>query len=139
LFDANTQLVNPDLINPGDKVRIPRPDESLEIRELPQALAPIVTKPSANANSYNSPAPVVADGSVWDRLAACESGGNWAINTGNGYYGGIQFTAATWHNVGGQGLPHENSREEQIARAEILLARSGWGQWPACSAKLGLR
>lgn len=76
---------------------------------------------------------------VWDRLAQCESGGNWAANTGNGYYGGVQFSAATWHSVGGTGLPHQHSREEQIRRATILQQRSGWGQWPHCSAQLGLR
>ena len=83
------------------------------------------------------PAPAVGDG-IWDRLAACESGGNWSINTGNGFYGGIQFSAPTWASVGGSGLPHENSREEQIKRGKILQARAGWGQWPGCAAKLGL-
>ena len=82
-------------------------------------------------------APSVADGSVWDRLAQCESGGNWSINTGNGYYGGLQFSAATWHSVGGPGLPNENSREVQIKYAQILQARSGWGQW-SCAAMIGL-
>lgn len=76
---------------------------------------------------------------VWDLLAQCESGGNWAINTGNGYYGGVQFLPSSWAAVGGTGLPHEASREEQIARARILLAYQGWGAWPACSARLGLR
>jgi resuscitation-promoting factor RpfB len=86
-----------------------------------------------------SAAPAAATGDVWDRLAQCESGGNWASNTGNGYYGGLQFSAGTWRSVGGSGLPSENSREEQIHRGQILQARSGWGQWPACSRKLGLR
>jgi resuscitation-promoting factor RpfB len=85
------------------------------------------------------PRPVVADGGVWDRLAKCEAGGNWAINTGNGYYGGLQFNAGTWRANGGQGLPHENSREQQIAIGEKVVARSGgYGAWPACAAKLGL-
>ena len=75
----------------------------------------------------------------WDAVAQCESSGNWAINTGNGYYGGLQFSAATWRSVGGSGLPHQHSREEQIKRGQILQARAGWGQWPSCSAKLGLR
>jgi hypothetical protein len=86
-----------------------------------------------------SAAQAVASGSVWDRLAQCESGGNWQANTGNGYYGGLQFLPSTWHSVGGTGLPHEHSREEQIHRAQILQARAGWGQWPACSTRLGLR
>jgi hypothetical protein len=75
---------------------------------------------------------------VWDRLAQCESGGNWSINTGNGYYGGLQFTLSTWRSLGGSGYPNQASRSEQIARAQALQARSGWGQWPACAAKLGL-
>ena len=77
--------------------------------------------------------------SVWDRLAQCESGGNWSINTGNGFYGGLQFTASTWHAMGGSGLPHQASRETQIAIAKKLQARAGWGQWPGCTSKLGLR
>ena len=76
---------------------------------------------------------------VWDRLAQCESGGNWSLSTGNGYYGGLQFSASTWRAVGGSGLPHQHSRAEQIKRGQILQARSGWGQWPHCSSRLGLR
>lgn len=82
--------------------------------------------------------PGLIDGGVWDRLAQCESGGNWHINTGNGFYGGLQFSAATWRSVGGSGLPHENSKAEQIKRAKILQQRAGWGQWPACTKRLGL-
>ncbi|MBP2389125.1 resuscitation-promoting factor [Aeromicrobium fastidiosum] len=73
--------------------------------------------------------------SVWDKIAQCESGGNWSINTGNGYYGGLQFSAATWKSVGGPGLPHQNSREVQIKYAKILQARSGWGQWGCAGAR----
>lgn len=82
-------------------------------------------------------APAVEGDSVWDKIAQCESGGNWSINTGNGYYGGLQFSAATWHSVGGPGLPHEHSREVQIKYAKILQERSGWGQW-SCSAMVGV-
>jgi putative cell wall-binding protein len=77
--------------------------------------------------------------STWERLAQCESGGNWAINTGNGYYGGIQFSLGSWQAVGGSGYPHQNTKWEQIHRGEKLQARQGWGAWPACSRKLGLR
>jgi resuscitation-promoting factor RpfB len=83
--------------------------------------------------------PAVADGSVWDQLAQCESGGNWAINTGNGYYGGLQFNPGTWAAYGGAGMPHENSREQQIAIAEkVRAANGGYGAWPGCASKLGL-
>lgn len=85
------------------------------------------------------PMPVSENTGVWDALAQCESGGNWQINTGNGYYGGLQFSKPSWEYVGGTGLPHEATREEQIARGEILQDRQGWGAWPACSRKLGLR
>jgi resuscitation-promoting factor RpfB len=84
-------------------------------------------------------APVVAGGGVWDLLAKCEAGGNWAINTGNGYYGGLQFNAGTWRAYGGQGMPHQNSREQQIAIGEKVVAASGgFGAWPGCASKLGL-
>ena len=73
--------------------------------------------------------------SVWDKIAQCESGGNWSINTGNGYYGGLQFSAATWHSLGAPGLPHQSSREVQIKYAKILQARSGWGQWGCAGAR----
>jgi hypothetical protein len=80
----------------------------------------------------------IPDG-VWDRLAGCESGGNWHINTGNGYYGGLQFNVGTWHSYGGTGLPSQHSREDQIAVATRLRdASGGYGAWPACAARLGL-
>ena len=77
--------------------------------------------------------------SAWDKLAQCESGGNWSINSGNGYYGGIQFNASTWRAYGGTGMPHQASKAQQIAVAERTLAAQGWGAWPACSKKMGLR
>ena len=79
---------------------------------------------------------------TWAALAKCESGGNWSINTGNGYYGGLQFSASSWRAVGGTKyapLPHQATPQEQIAAAERLRANGGWGHWPACSSKLGLR
>jgi Transglycosylase-like domain len=76
---------------------------------------------------------------TWDALAECESGGNWSINTGNGYYGGLQFSLASWQAVGGTGYPHEASRETQIAMGQRLYASSGWGAWPACTSQLGWR
>jgi hypothetical protein len=76
---------------------------------------------------------------VWDALAQCESGGDWSINTGNGYYGGLQFSPSSWAAAGGSGMPHQHSREEQIRVAENLQDMQGWGAWPACSSQLGLR
>ena len=77
----------------------------------------------------------VPNGAAWDRVAACESGGNWAINTGNGFYGGLQFTVSTWRAYGGVGYPHQNSREDQIRVAERLRLRSGLGAWPHCGRR----
>ena len=77
-------------------------------------------------------------GTVWDQIAQCESGGNWAANTGNGYYGGLQFNPGTWSAYGGSGMPHENSREQQIAVAErVAAAEGGYGAWPHCGAQFG--
>ncbi|WP_424511245.1 transglycosylase family protein [Pseudonocardia endophytica] len=80
-----------------------------------------------------------ASASTWDRLAQCESGGDWSINTGNGFGGGLQFTDSTWKAFGGKGQPENASRSEQIAVAEKVLDAQGWKAWPACSKKLGLR
>lgn len=79
-----------------------------------------------------------ADGGTWDALAQCESGGNWAINTGNGFSGGLQFTPSTWAAFGGTGAPENATREQQIAVAENVQAGQGWGAWPSCAAQLGL-
>lgn len=83
--------------------------------------------------------PVDLGDGVWTALAQCESGGNpSAVSASGRYYGLFQFSLPTWQAVGGSGLPTEASPEEQLLRAQSLQARSGWGQWPACAAKLGL-
>ena len=91
------------------------------------------------------PAPVAVPGpptsplgGVWAELRQCESGGNYAIDTGNGYYGAYQFSATTWHGLGFAGLPNQAPPAVQDEAAVELQARSGWGQWPACSRRLGL-
>lgn len=73
----------------------------------------------------------------WDAVAACESGGNWAINTGNGFYGGLQFTLSTWRANGGVGMPHNASRDQQIAVARNVLHTQGIGAWPVCGKRAG--
>ena len=84
--------------------------------------------------------PASAGGSVaqFERLAQCESGGNWSINTGNGYYGGLQFNLGTWRGLGFGGYPHQASKSTQIAAGQKLHSQRGWQPWPACSRKLGL-
>ena len=78
---------------------------------------------------------------VWDSLAECESGGDWGINTGNGYFGGLQFLGSTWLAYGGgefAGRADLASRDEQIAVAERVRADVGFGAWPSCARRLGL-
>ena len=91
-----------------------------------------------SATAANAAAPTATSASTWDALAQCESGGNWATNTGNGFSGGLQFTTQTWAAYGGTGSPESASRAQQIAIAEKVQAGQGWGAWPACAAKLGL-
>ncbi len=82
-----------------------------------------------------------APDSDWDRLAQCEAGGNWGINNGNGFQGGLQFSPSTWKAHGGgeyAASANQATREQQIAVAEKVLASQGWGAWPSCSANLGL-
>lgn len=86
--------------------------------------------------------PEVSNGGTWDALSRCEAGGNWAINTGNGFYGGVQFDQNTWERNGGlryAGRADLATREEQIAIAEVTRARQGWGAWPTCSGRIGAR
>lgn len=138
--DAEAMVGEVDVVKAGkkgknrEKVTLVMADGKLRDRIV--LTSEVLVKPVGQVESHGTSA--TPPDSVWDRLAQCESGGNWSINTGNGYYGGVQFSAATWRAMGGSGLPHQNSREEQIKRAKILQSRSGWGQWPGCAKKLGL-
>jgi murein L,D-transpeptidase YcbB/YkuD len=86
-------------------------------------------------------APAASAETVWDRVAACESSGNWHINTGNGFYGGLQFYQPTWVGFGGQQYApyaHQATKSQQIAIAQKVLAVQGPGAWPVCSVRAGL-
>jgi len=76
--------------------------------------------------------------SPWDAIAQCESGGNWSINTGNGYYGGLQFSASTWAAHGGHGSAARATRAQQIKIGERVVRSQGWAAWPSCAARAGL-
>jgi LysM repeat protein len=149
VWDLNKKIKHPNLIYPGQKLLLPAKGEKVKHRPLPamvvtrvvsseRSAAP-VTSSSSRRSTATRPAAAPAGGSVWDRLAQCESGGNWSINTGNGYSGGLQFAPGTWAAHGGTGSAHNASRAEQIRVAERVRASQGWGAWPACSSKLGLR
>ena len=98
-------------------------------------------RPAASSSSSSSSATSGAvGGGVWAKLAQCESGGRASVVSSNGLYHGLyQFTVSTWRSVGGSGLPSPASPAAQPKRAQMLQAKAGWGQWPACSRKLGLR
>jgi len=104
--------------------------------------ATLVVIPTASLRAAPpQPTATYSGDSVWDDLARCESSGNWAINTGNGYYGGLQFSLGTWNGYGGAEFaeyPDQATREEQIIVAERLRDARGYQPWPACRAKLGL-
>jgi transglycosylase-like protein len=85
------------------------------------------------------PSSAMSAGDVWARLRHCESGGRYDRNSGNGFYGAYQFLPSTWRNLGFRGLPHEAAPEVQDAAARVLQVRSGWGQWPVCSRRIGAR
>ena len=143
LYDANRKIDNPDLIVPGQKLTIPEKGERVKRRPLPEATTSIAPRTDSTAASRSgdrttSSTAQPPTSSVWTQLAACESGGNWAANTGNGYYGGLQFSLSSWQAVGGTGYPHEASAATQIAMGQRLQAAQGWGAWPGCAAELGL-
>lgn len=109
------------------------------IVEYAPAPAPAPAAPAQYSASVSVPTP---EHNVWDSLAQCESGGNWSINNGNGYHGGLQFHPQTWNGHGGQQYApyaYQATREQQIAVAEKVQEGQGWGAWPACTSKLGIR
>ncbi len=127
----------------GTKER-PAPEPAPEPAPAPAPKSSNSSSPSSSSKSSSKPAPKnqgsAPSSGVWSQLAACESGGNPSIVSSNGLYHGLyQFSVGTWQAVGGSGLPSQASAGEQLKRAKILQANSGWGQWPACSSKLGLR
>ncbi len=136
IFDANASVENPDLIFPGQHLVIPA--QGAELRSRSHTPSTRSTRSSRHSSAPPRSSPV-AGGSAWDRLAQCESGGNWSADTGNGFYGGLQFTTGSWRAAGGAGMPQNASRSTQIQVAQRLQQMQGWGAWPTCSRKVGLR
>ena len=123
------------IVTPRRNARHAKPSKA-----APALLAGGLTATLAVADATLAAGTASAGGSVaqFERLAACESGGNWSINTGNGYYGGLQFNLGTWRGVGMSGYPHQASKAQQIAAGQKLHSQRGWKPWPSCSRKLGL-
>jgi hypothetical protein len=158
---AEQRIASCDLILPGQRVRltVTAAERALAARWLAAAPGPARTSTPAPGSRTTAPAPgrrhhafptvppanraapPNPGGGVWDRIAACESGGNWAINTGNGYFGGLQFTQGTWAGAGGLSYAPRADlapRSAQIAVAERVQASQGWGAWPVCSRRAGV-
>ena len=117
-------------------------EDVVKEKVVTEPVAATIARGTKKPEAGGAAPPAVADGSVWDSIAQCEATGNWAINTGNGFSGGLQFTPSTWAGFGGTAYAPEAwqaTREQQIAVAEKVQAAQGWGAWPACTAKLGLR
>ena len=130
---------------PGERTKVFRlvlvdgAEESRRVISDVVTLAPVAAVVQEGTRARSSGGAIALGDDVWGALARCESGGNPTIVSRNGlYYGLYQFSLPTWRAVGGVGLPSEATPEEQTMRAQLLQARSGWGQWPACAAKLGL-
>ncbi|MFE9412387.1 transglycosylase family protein [Streptomyces sp. NPDC006704] len=130
LYQKNRDVIgaDPDLIMPGQKLRLDTAAATPPQSSSRPAPKPARPAPKAPATTTN-----------WDRLADCESSGNWGISTGNGFYGGLQFTLQTWHEYGGSGMPNQASKSEQIRIAEKVLKGQGPGAWPVCSYEAGMR
>lgn len=135
LWNANASLENPNLIYPGQKLVVP--DGPTTDRPLPQGVvaepvAPVSRPVAVSGVMRHSPAVnyAVGVGGILERIRMRESGGNYATNTGNGYYGAYQFNLGTWRGVGGTGLPSDASPAEQDMRAQMLYNQRGCSPWP---------
>ena len=142
------QVANPNLITAGQRLRLPASGQvpawmaraaQAAIPAPPPAPAAVsVTQASPPAAaSVSTAAPASSGGANWSAIAACESGGNWSADTGNGFYGGLQFTEQTWLGYGGgqyASSANQATKAQQIAVAERVLAGQGIGAWPTCGA-----
>ncbi|GJO01576.1 resuscitation-promoting factor rpfE [Mycobacterium marinum] len=130
------------MIAPVDMPDGPAPEDAPPAPDAFAPPAPEDVQPAPEPVGFEPPAPDVAPPPApkvytvnWDAIAQCESGGNWGISTGNGYSGGLQFTASTWRANGGSGSAAGASREEQIRVAENVLRSQGIGAWPVCGRR----
>ena len=127
--------------HPGVSRRLTRPNRGLRVRPQrrlrPRASRSAIRIRPRVARIIRPLIPLTDP--VWERLRRCESGGRYDINTGNGFYGAYQFVPSTWRGLGFPGIPHQAPPNMQDEAAQKLQARSGWGQWPACTRKLALR
>lgn len=133
------QVPDPDMITTGQRLALPSSHQVPPWLARAALAATTAARPTPAAPAQaSSPAPASSGGANWSAIAACESGGNWAASTGNGFYGGLQFTEQTWlANGGGRYASSANlaTPAQQIAVAQNVLASQGIGAWPACGAR----
>ena len=130
-FQTTPNVETSEIISPPT----PTPTASPTPTSTPTPTAtPTPTQPTA------TPTPTIDpnDTQIWDKIASCESDGNWHEDSGNGYFGGLQFSQGAWDSVGGGGKPSDATREDQIAKGKTLQGIRGWGVWGACAHILGL-
>lgn len=146
----STEVVAEDEVRPATAATVARGTKQAPAETTVTPAETTVTPAASTASNSGASAPskpaaaapAVSGGSVWDSIAQCESGGDWSINTGNGFSGGLQFHPQTWTAFGGgeySPTAAGATREQQIAVGEKVQAAQGWGAWPACTAKLGIR
>lgn len=139
--EAGSEVISEDEIRAATPTTIARGTKTA-VSEASEADSGAVDSAESDTGNTGAAAPAVANGGVWDSIAQCESGGDWSINTGNGFAGGLQFHPQTWAAYGGTAYAptaDQATREQQIAVAEKVQAAQGWGAWPACTASLGIR
>ncbi len=135
-------------VTSSDAIELAEPDAGVRVRMLSAKSRPgsedlvtpdrVAADAAMRATQARPAANVEVPPETWEKLAKCESNKRWDADTGNGYYGGLQFALTSWRAVGGNGYPHEAPKHVQIGFAERLLERQGWGAWPSCSRRLGL-
>lgn len=143
----NADVINdPDLLYVGTTLRVPVTPESLDLDSLPAGVPGQAATSDTGAQSTDEQSGTAVDTSggadqgTWERLAECESGGQWSLD--GTYDGGLQFHPDTWTAYGGGDFAtyaYQASKSQQIAVAERVLAQQGWDAWPACASELGLR
>lgn len=145
IYKKETQMVEEIIVPPTSTPTLTptptnTPTPTLTPTNTPTPTDTPTPSPTATPTSTPTPEPqpIVITDDIWNKLADCESNNNWSIDTGNGYFGGLQFSQGAWESVGGTGNPAHASREEQIEKGKLLQQKRGWGVWGACAKQLGL-
>lgn len=113
-------------------------NQEIPVKKVTESYSFTVVTVTSSPSPTPAPTASPTTDDIWLKLAECESNQNWNVDSGNGYYGGLQFSQGAWNSVGGVGKPSDSSKDEQILRGKMLQNARGWGPWGGCSKKLGL-